>query len=134
MDQTLLSQLQHMTSTSHTVSHMKNRCSWLCIHGYDSVDRSYMGKKNRKAHHYVLQFVVWFCCTLKPSHSHSTTFIVIFVSSDTESGLQFSVSIMTRLGWKTKELCFKFQQGQGMFFSSKASRPVLQPTQPLFNK
>jgi len=51
----------------------------------------------------------------------------------THGGLQFSVSTMTRLGWKTKELCLNFQHRQDMFFS-KALRPVLQPTVSLFNE
>jgi len=41
---------------------------------------------------------------------------------------------MTRVGCKTMELCLNFQQKQDMFFFSKALRPVLQPTQSLFNE
>jgi len=52
----------------------------------------------------------------------------------THGGLQFSASVTTRLDWKTKELCCDFQHRQDMFFFSKALRPVLQPTQSLFNE
>jgi hypothetical protein len=52
----------------------------------------------------------------------------------THGGLQLSLSIMTRLGWKTKEICSDFQHRQDMFFLSKAFRQVPQPTQSLFNE